>query len=250
LLPFLRKKPREFVIYGFTNPRNRPATGSSGGINTPQGRDASTVLSANDQSLLSSLQVKFPGVNAVTKNDYVWIGDDGFVKTTFTNNDTNPIILILWAGYNSDFVNEYQPQITYPLATGSSVTVSIAAGVGQGGFSAVYPDTPFGSFGQVNNTWGEFTVAGTDSTIDISRMINMQGHNITVESKTTGCIADMETCAFTCYEGDDNCFLPGKYYLADCQNGINNNYYLDTTTGAVSGGCQMGNGGEVLVTFW
>jgi hypothetical protein len=188
-------------------------------------------------------------VNAYANNNYVWIGDGGYFEITFTNNNGNQIILIFWAGDNSGFVNAHQPLITYSLAAGASVRVGVADGVGKGGFSAVYPDTPTGSYGQVNNTWGEFTAAGQYSTFDISREVNMHGHDMKIESKTTSCVADMVTCAFLCNQGD-NCYVAGSYHLLNCQNGINNNYYLDQATGAVSGGCQIGDGGEIDVTFF
>jgi hypothetical protein len=187
-------------------------------------------------------------VNAVANNNDIWIGPGGFFQATFSNNATTKIILVVWSGAGTSFVEKYTPQITYPLDPGSSVTLGIANSV-SGGFTAIYPDTTMNLAGQIGNTWGEFTTSGKDSTIDISREVNMAGNAVTIDAKTSGCLANMQTCAFTCKNGLNTCWQAGTYQLLNCNNMINNNYYKDPATGVESGGCQMGNGGEVDVTF-
>jgi hypothetical protein len=187
-----------------------------------------------------------PGINSNTNNNNIWLGTDGFFQTTFTNNNVEDIILVVWAGDSASFVQAKPPFITYPLVAGASVTLSIADGVAGGAFSAVYPETVINDWGQIDNTWGEFSTNGADSTIDISREVNMVGSAMKIEAHTTQCVADMNTCVFECIEGN-TCGAAGSYKLINCNNGINNNYSTDPVD---SGGCQMGNGGEIDVTFF
>jgi hypothetical protein len=216
-------------------------------IRTPeiQSRDVANVLQSDDVAQLQILGVK-TGVNSAADNNNIWIGTGGFFDTTFTNNATTKIILVVWSGTDSSFVGATAPQITYPLDAGASVTLGIADSVAGGGFSAIYPETTMNMAGQIDNTWGEFTTGGVYSTIDISREVNMSGRAMSIDSKTSGCKADMETCAFVCKDGADTCWVAGSYELLNCDNNVNNNDNADST----SGGCQMGNGGVVDVTFY
>jgi hypothetical protein len=215
-----------------------------------QAGSASDSLVADDLTRLHSLGI-MPGINAAANNNKIWIGTDGFLTSTFRNNYTADMILVVWAGDASTmFVGSSQPFITYSLAINSTVTLSIADNVPRGAFSAVYPDTSMNQWGQINNTWGEFTTSGANSTIDISREINMQGKEMKVVTQQTQCVADMDTCAFVCNDGADTCWQAGTYSLINCDNHVNNNYHMGPDAGDVpSGGCQIGNGGEVDVTF-
>lgn len=194
------------------------------------------------------------GDNVVGNNGYIWIGDDGPNTFTFTNNaaEEMPITLIIWdfadGDYESSFMNVRRPKISYSLPyVGSSVTISLANGI-SGGWSALNNHvTTLSQYGQVYNTWGEFTT-GEWATVNVSRLVNMGGNQLSV-NVATGCVADMNMCSFHCKWGANECGESGSYDLLQCTPDVNPNASYGTWDGInPEGGC-MGwtNGGHLDV---
>jgi hypothetical protein len=151
--------------------------------------------------------------------------------------------LVLWDQADQSFVNAHDPAITISIAPNEEVWVSFNDGV-SGAWSAVYDDTRQGPYGQVFNTWGEFTTRGRDSTFDVSRLVNMGGHAMQIEGP--GCVSNMNTCVFVC--PNSNSCMNGVE-LRNCANGSQQNAAYGTFGGAPSGGCHIGGPTEVRVTF-
>jgi hypothetical protein len=122
-----------------------------------------------------------------------WIGNDGDYVTEFNNESGEDLVLVMWGPLGS-WTNVNAPLITYEITNGSSVNISTVTGT-SGGWAALYEDTKMVN-GQVSNTWGEFTYNGQYSTVDVSRLVNMNGRNMTIEGAE--CVSDMEQCVFTC----------------------------------------------------
>jgi hypothetical protein len=202
-------------------------------------------LSDNDLNRLRSMGMMAPGENSYGNNGLIWIGNNGYFRTKFTNYSPTPVILVVWQ--NGSWVNVKKPLVTYSLASLESVTVSMADHVGFGGFSAVYPETGMID-GQVANTWGEFTTNGINSVINVSKMPNMSGRKMTIMPKATGCRADWLNCVFVCTNGSNRCGNAGEYDLLSCDARMNGGKGFDDHH-QPSGGCQMGAGGDVDVVF-
>jgi hypothetical protein len=185
---------------------------------------------------MSQIGMAGQGQNARSNNGGIWVGTGGANTFQFFNRASVAIILVLWdapAGdYQSSFMNVRKPKVSWSLAAGGSVTVSLANGV-SGGWSALYNHkTTLSQYGQVYNTWGEFTT-GNYATVDISREINMGGN--TMDAKvSTGCTSNMNTCAFVCKSGN-TCGASGSYNLIGCTG---KNAASGTANGNPSGGCQ------------
>jgi hypothetical protein len=96
-----------------------------------------------------------------------------------SNANSNRVILVLWDGKDKSFVNDHLPAITVSLGPNESVDISFADGV-SGAWSAVYDNTPRGTWGQVSNTWGEYTTDGVRSTFDISKAVRMSGNGMII----------------------------------------------------------------------
>jgi hypothetical protein len=112
---------------------------------------------------MSQIGMYGQGQNAVSNNGYIWIGTGGANTVTFYNeaNPPVPITVILWdqpsGDYQASFMNAVAPKVSYSLAYGASFTVSIANGV-SGGWTALYNyKTILSQYGQIWNTWAEFT---------------------------------------------------------------------------------------------
>lgn len=142
------------------------------------------------------------------------------------------------------------PKITYSLPSqGSAVVVSIDNEV-PGGWSTVYNyTTTLTEYGQMNNTFGEFNT-GIFATTDVSRLVNMVGHPMTVVVKGSGCRSDMQTCVYMCAEeGVITCGRERSYRLENCQ-GQPGAVVSNDEEGNPTGGCQgWSNGGHVDVIF-
>lgn len=208
-------------------------------------------LSTDDCNYMSKIGMAGQGVNAQSSNGNVWVGNNGPNTFTFINK-SNPkvgIIVVLWdqpAGdYQSSFMNVRKPKISYSVPYGGSVTVSIANGV-SGGWTALYDHkTVLSQYGQIWNTWGEFTT-GNYATVDISREIHMAGNNFNAKV-STGCLTDLNTCAFVCKSGD-TCGTSGSYNLINCSGANTAVGWYDNNP---SGGCQgWSNGGHIDSTFF
>ncbi|TIA29450.1 hypothetical protein D6C78_10212 [Aureobasidium pullulans] len=171
------------------------------------------------------------GINAYSSElcSGVCIGANGDYVMEFENQSSEDVILVLW-GPEGSWVNAKTPLVTYELSVGSAINISLVDST-SGGWSAVYSDTILVN-GQISNTWGEFTYDGHYSTFDVSRLPNMTGHGLSIQS--TLCTADMQTCVFVC-TSDDSCQY--DYELLNCKGvgasaGSNND--------APSGGCSVG----------
>lgn len=196
------------------------------------------------------------GENHFGSNGYIWIGDDGPNTFTFTNRAAQnvPITLIMWDfppnDYEASFMNVRAPKISYSLPNvGDSVTISLENGI-SGGWSTLNEHlTTLSQYGQIFNTWGEFTT-GQYATVDVSRLVNMGG-NVQTVNVATGCVADMDRCSFHCKNGANSCGDSGSYDLLNCSPDSNPNASTGTYDGInPEGGCQgWSNGGHLDIAL-
>ncbi len=231
-------------------------TGLDRNFTTPKrGNSCSNVVQGllrEDCEYMSSMGVSEMGLNEFGNNGRIWIGDDGPNELTFSNRAASPIIVLIWqsVGYDSSFVHAVQPYVTYSLPnTGDSVVISVGDTI-SGAFAALYDrTTTLTQYGQVYNTWGEFT-SGQYATINVSREPNMSGNRIEILSGG-GCVSNMDRCVFKCHSGNQ-CGKEFEYYLQDCdalsQDG---NPHLGYVNGQPEGGCGgWENGGKVQIDFF
>ncbi len=200
-----------------------------------------------DCQYLAQIGFASQGLNPVGNNGHIWIGNDGPNTFTFSSPNSD-VILVLWdqtAGYSSSFVTGAQTVLTYSLPKGSSVTVSLANGI-SGAWTGLYDhSTGISPFGQVHNTWAEFTT-GAYATVDISREVNMQGNQL-VAKVSTGCVANNSQCAFICKSGN-SCGDSGTYDLINCASQPYGN--VGALAGNPEGGCSgWSNGGHIDAYF-
>jgi hypothetical protein len=198
-----------------------------------------TTLTDASSSFLSAL-----GVKSAVSNGVGWVGTDGPWTVDFFNKAGIDVILLVW-GPTASWVNANSPSVLVTLPAGGSTTVSFNNGA-SGAFSALYPDTDL-RMGQVNNTWGEFTF-GSGGVLDVSREINMSGHDMTIETPT-GCVSDKNTCVFVCLpDGGNSCWQTYQLNKSSDPNCIKG---YDPAMGGDSGGCSVGqaSSGKVTVTF-
>jgi len=194
-----------------------------------------------DAGKLTSLGVTSLGINSYTANGQAWLGQDGPYQNEFINDSGEDLILLIW-GVAGSWVNAVQPTINASLPAGQSVWVSFADGA-SGAWTAVYGDTELIN-GQASNTWGEFTF-GQWGVVDVSREVNMSGHTMSIVGPS--CTTDMDTCVFTCSEG--NTCMTG-YLLLNCDNGSQPGANYGTFDGSPSGGCGgMGSSATLQTTF-
>lgn len=199
------------------------------------------MLTAADSSLISSLGLVAGGINAMSDNGAVWLGNDGPYTNEFTNGSPDNVVLVIW-GPAASWVNVNQPLVTVSLAPGQNQTVSFANGA-VGAWSAIYPDTALVN-GQVSNTWGEFTFS-PEGVVDVSREVNMNGHAMTIVGPQ--CTTDMSTCVFVCSSGDVCMY---DYQLLNCAPGSQPGAQYGTYFGAPSGGCGgLGSSAALVTTF-
>jgi hypothetical protein len=201
---------------------------------------------------MSAIGMAGMGTNAKAANGGVWIGSQGPNIFAFTNKAAVAVTVIIWtqaAGdYQSSFMNARKPAISYSLGAGQTVTISMANGV-SGGWAALYGGkTTLSQYGQINNTWGEFTTGGY-ATVDVSREINMAGNTMSITVGSTGCVSNMSKCVFQCKSGN-TCGASGTYNLVGCAANSQSGATFGTNSGNPSGGCQgFNNGGHVAVAF-
>lgn len=197
------------------------------------------------------------GVNSVTDNGNIWIGSDGPNKFTFINNATTPysapVTLIIWdfptGDYEASFMNVRAPKISYSLPNaGDSVTISMANDVSGGWSQLTDHMTYLSQYGQIFNTWGEFTTGGW-ATFDITRLVNMGGNVMSAQVLEDGCISNMDTCSFHCKNDLTSCGDSGTYELLDCAAGSQTGAsYGSWDNINPEGGCQgWSNGGSIEV---
>lgn len=196
------------------------------------------------------------GDNAVENNGLIWIGDDGANTFTFTNLAAQPvpITLIMWDfpdnDYEASFMNVRNPKISYSLPfTNNTVTISVENGISGGWATLNEHLTTLSPMGQVYNTWGEFTT-GDYATVDVSRLVNMGGNVQSIQVET-GCLSDMDWCAFHCKDDANECGDSGSYDLLQCTPDINPNAATGTDDGTnPEGGCMgWDNGGHLDIAL-
>ncbi|KAJ3495746.1 hypothetical protein NLG97_g3174 [Lecanicillium saksenae] len=209
-------------------------------------------LLQEDCEYMSRIGVDGMGFNDWNNNGKIWIGGDGPNIFTFANQADVPVILLIWldVDFDSSFVRTRKPYVTYSLPNpGDTVVVSIDDGI-SGAFAALYDrTTPLTPYGQVYNTWGEFT-SGPYATINVSREPNMGGNSMEIVTGG-GCVSNMDTCVFKCY-GNDVCWQDNTYYLKDCEAGSQpgNPHIGYDAKGQPQGGCGgWENGGVVQIDF-
>lgn len=196
------------------------------------------------------------GFNDLSSNGKIWLGNQGPNTFTFTNDATYPspvpVTIIVWYNapydYESSFMNVRRPLISYSLPNiGDKVTISLENGV-SGGWAALNNHaTHLSRYGQIYNTWGEFTT-GDYATADVSREVNMSG-NVMSLRVSGGCRSDMNTCVFKCKQGNE-CGEPYTYDLVNCEPGSQNGASYGIYDGNPSGGCQgWSNGGHIDVSL-
>jgi hypothetical protein len=209
-------------------------------------------LSDEDCLHMSNIGMAGQGDNAASPTGNIWIGDDGPNTLNFTNQSGGPITVIVWdaplSNYVASFVNVRQPKISYSLpSTGNWVSVSVENGVSGGWSALVNGQTQLSQYGQIDNTWGEFTT-GNYATVDISREVNMSGTQMSART-SGGCISDMDTCVFVCKSGN-TCGEAGSYTLQNCQPGSQPGATYGEVENNPTGGCQgWSNGGHIDISL-
>lgn len=194
-------------------------------------------------SILKSLGA-LDGLNSYTRTSNVWIGADGDYTTDFANESGQDLIITCW-GPAGSWINAVAPLVTASAANGSTTTLSFAEGA-SGACAAIYPDTTMVN-GQISNTWFEFTFADPWSTVDVSRLVNMNGKGMGVVTPG-GCVSDMNTCVFTCKNGEASCWQ--DYQLINCDAANGGGKGQDASLGgADSGGCNGITKGSKLSAY-
>jgi len=217
-----------------------PTAGSAPAASSAPASSSSSTVSLDK---LNTLGFKALGLNANSNNGQCWLGSDGPNVNTIKNNAGVDIIVVVWgtSGYSASFMTSgIAPLITTGLSSGSSTTISCADI--SGGIAAVYPDTILSPYGQIQNTWVEYTY-GQWGTVDISKEVTMSGHPVSCGN--THCMSDMSTCVFVCNGGANTCGTAGSYTLQNCgpQNGG------QSDTAAMNGGCFIGPNAQITTTF-
>ncbi|KAL8399781.1 hypothetical protein RB594_000263 [Gaeumannomyces avenae] len=209
-------------------------------------------LAKADCEHMSKIGMAGQGYNPTSQNSIMWIGTQGPNKFKFINRSSPscPINIIVWHmkpnDFESSFMNVRRPRISYTLAkAGDSVTVSVPNGI-SGGWAGLYNrNVKLSSYGQIYNTWGEFTT-GQYGTVDVSRLVRMNGNPMSIKT-SGGCTSNMNKCVFVCKSGN-TCGTSGSYNLKDCKPGSQPHANYGTRNGNPEGGCQgFSNGGTVTV---
>lgn len=248
--------------FAVTPPKPGPHTTASNSRHkpTPQSRAAppGTGSEPAPANLLSGL-TKFAslgvfregGLNARTPDaNRMWLGSDGKYKATFINEAERDAAVICWNAKGM-WINANQPQIYVHLGAGEHSTVSIPYGF-SGGCGVAFTDSTLTN-GLLNESILEFTAKENhNGCFDVSREINMKGIVLSVQgSKCTSGLKDGQlACTFVCTAGNKCGVGAGDYDIVlgaeangPCMVG------KDPFTGDPSGGCQMGDGEHMKVTF-
>ncbi|KFH48517.1 hypothetical protein ACRE_006700 [Hapsidospora chrysogenum ATCC 11550] len=211
-------------------------------------------LSFDDCQHMANIGMAGMGDNVFGNNGYIWVGNDGPNTFTFTNRGSAPTTLILWdnpqGDYESSFMNVRRPKVSYSLPnSGDSVTISLGNGISGGWSTLTGRATTLSRWGQIYNTWGEFTT-GDWATVDVSRLVNMRGDGLSVRV-ATGCLTNMDTCSFHCKNNANECGESGTYDLVNCDPATNPFAAVGTWDGInPEGGCQgWTNGGHLDVSL-
>ncbi|KAF2713882.1 hypothetical protein K504DRAFT_424894 [Pleomassaria siparia CBS 279.74] len=199
-------------------------------------------LTVGVDSIISSLGLKGLGVNSLTNNGGIWIGDDSAWKAEFTNDASEHAVVFCWQsnGFSGMSLNVNLPAVSVGLKQGEKVVVSFAENV-PSSCSVAYPSTKLALFGGIDNTWFEATF-GSSGAFDISRNVNMNGNNIS--AKGSKCTSNMDTCVFKCQDASASSCETGYTLAAMDAPGCGGGY--DTVMAGVGGGCSMGATGETV----
>lgn len=202
---------------------------------------------------MSDIGMYAQGINSFSNNGAIWIGSDGPNTFTFSNSAGGvDVTLIIWLNpandYSSSFMNVRQPYVSFSMADQQQITVSMANGI-SGGWAGLFNRiTTLSQYGQIYNTWGEFTT-GSYATVDVSREVNMGGNGMSI-NLNSGCISNMDKCVFQCKSGN-TCGDSGTYDLDNCAAGSQPGATYGLYDGNPSGGCQgFNNGGHMSVMFY
>lgn len=204
------------------------------------------LLNAIGGALLTTLGFAGHGSNPTgpSGTSLPWIGDNGAAPytNTFYNQADEDCVLTIWGAWGS-WVNAVVPQITVSIPANSSQVISFPSGW-SGAWAPVYPDTKLVN-GQIFETWGEGTLNGIYSTVDVSREVNMGGRNMAIVGPQ--CTSDMNKCSFVCPEGQSSCMT--GYKLQSCSTSEQAGANYGTFDGADSGGCSGMGDSAHLKTF-
>ncbi|KAI0385965.1 hypothetical protein F5Y04DRAFT_291312 [Hypomontagnella monticulosa] len=210
-------------------------------------------LTRADAEHMAKIGMAFQGENAKSKAAGIWLGGNGANTFKFKNSAGKRATLILWnappGDFQSSFVNVRRAKITYSMKAGAEVTVSLNNGV-SGAWAVLYDGkTKLTQFGQVDETWGEFTT-GNFATVDVSSEVNAKGTPMMIKVKKSGCVSDANRCSFHCKSGN-TCGASGSYTLKNCAAGSQPGASIGFPDGInPEGGCQgWSNGGHLDVTL-
>ena len=181
-------------------------------------------------SLLANL-----GIPAVPSSSSVYPGDSGPYVNAITNKADEDVAIVAWTNGQFKLDASSPPVFTALIPAGETVTISMADGY-SGAMTTVHAGTQPAVSGMINNTLIEMTT-GQYGVVDISREVNMQGTNITVEGQD--CTTSMDQCVFTCLGGAITCGWDTPYELTNCQTGSQKGASYGTYGGAPSGGCMI-----------
>lgn len=204
------------------------------------------VLSATGASLLSAIGITTTAANAVSNNGAAWLGADGPYTNDFINSSDEELTLVIW-GSQGSWVNKIPPLITVSIPAGAVQTVSFANGA-SGAWAPVFADTKMSQWGQISQTWGEYTFNGQWTTFDVSREVNMNGRAMSITDGT--CTSDFSKCVFECTGGVSTCTT--GYQLVNCAAGSQPGAQIGQYGGADTGGCSgiTGNTGKLTTHFY
>ncbi|KAJ1326461.1 hypothetical protein MN608_07908 [Microdochium nivale] len=246
--------PKHALTSNYTLPDIEAASEDSMSIMAFGCSSRPTGLNQKDCEYMSKIGMAGVGANSKSSSSKIWIGTNGPNKFTFKNSGTGaPVTLILWdfppSDFEASFMNVRRPKISYSLPKpGDSVTISVANGV-SGAFSHLAGHkTKLSQWGQVYNTWGEFTT-GPYATVDVSRLVNTGGNGIAIKVENNGCKSHFTKCYFDCKNAAaKSCGESGTYNLVNCKPGSQPGATLGWLNGNPEGGCQgFANGGKLTV---
>lgn len=189
------------------------------------------------------------GVNSKTKDQPVWLGDDGKWVTTFRNKADKDIMIVCWLDTfgqenNMGFVMKNvanKPIIKVKIPQGKAQKVSFepinGASKVSGACAPAYKDMPASNSGGLKETWYEWTFGPSFPTYDVSRLPSMSGMTMSATSSSTGCVSDMEQCVYKCRNGKDFCMEYNDVnFIGVGTNGCHGQ--------GNNGGCKVGEDGD------
>lgn len=160
-------------------------------------------------------------------------GKGAYVVQVFNNNTESDVDIVVWSStgqvgsWSALTINVTPANITTTVPAGGNVSISFNPelytpengfpGAQQsisGALCPMYNNTAPSSFGGCSNTWFEYTFVHDQpwSTMDVSRLTKMDGTDITAVSypekgAQQACVSDMETCVYTCPDGQNSCLV-------------------------------------------